>query len=727
MLVGSKYGNPPVSYAFGIDFGTSRSAGAIADERGVSPLEIEGNRWMPSMVFLDESGTLLVGTAADNLAGVQPDRLERTPKRLIGSPAPLLLGGQSVDVVDAVAAVLKAVAAEAKLRNGGDAPHATVLTHPVRWEEGRKSVLEQSADAAELAHVTLLPEPVAAAIHYASTELAVGEHVAVYDLGGGTFDTAVLVRTDDGFEVVGEPGGDEAIGGEHFDHALFRYFGECIADDNPELWDEMLTSDERKWKRAALDLLAQARRAKEALSSYTTTQVFVPVADRDIVVNRSQFEAMIIEEIERTIDIMDDTIADAGLQPEQLRAIYLVGGSSRLPVVTQLMTERFGDRVTTRDEPKGVVALGASRAALARISGNGVGVDVDPTAPNATEAPLPDVAPETDAAASPTATVDVVWHKQLDRAAGQLAHQGDIVTCGSDDGTLYVMAALDGEMLSHPDLGAVVYAAPVVHGEAVLTAALDGVVRRVDARTGAIEWQVDTGAACASDPVLANDTLFVANDAGMLHALDPATGSTRWQLPCGRPVRAGLATAATPTATLVIVCGTDGVIYAADITSGHVHWMYRAQGGLTGTPAALAGTVVVPCADGILYALDTSTGQPRYGYRAHNALTTPATANNTTAYCIDGDGVLHAIEPGSGALRWKYTVGTSAYSSGPSADDHIVALDNGTGSLLVLDAATGAERLRVATGENNRARALVAPGHVYISTTFAQVYCIASG
>ena len=124
-----------MSWTIGIDFGTSRSAGAVAeldprrlaaDQHGkrpasimaptVSPLEIEGNRWIPSGVLLTPDGQLTVGAAADNLAGVHPDRLERTPKRSLGTPAPLRLGGQPVDPRDAAAAAIRAIVNHSRLR-----------------------------------------------------------------------------------------------------------------------------------------------------------------------------------------------------------------------------------------------------------------------------------------------------------------------------------------------------------------------------------------------------------------------------------------------------------------------------------------------------------------------------------------------------------------------------------------------------------------------------------
>ena len=272
------------------------------------------------MVLRTPDGELVVGAAADNLAGVHPDRVERTPKRSLGS------GG--------AAAARWRADRSARRRRGGDAddrrrgpapPRASdpreLRPHPPRplgrrpprrARRGRRSAPDSarctSSTSRSRPRSTTPPSTCSSARTSASTTSAAARSTR-----------PLLQRTERGFEVIGVPGGDEDIGGENFDHRLFRYFGSCLAETTPELWEQMLTSDDRKWKRAALDLLVQARRAKEALSSYTSTQVFVPVADRDIVVNRSQFEAMIIDDIERTVDLMEDTVVDAGLQDRRSR------------------------------------------------------------------------------------------------------------------------------------------------------------------------------------------------------------------------------------------------------------------------------------------------------------------------------------------------------------------------------------------------------------------------
>ncbi|MBX7160631.1 MAG: Hsp70 family protein [Acidimicrobiia bacterium] len=698
-----------MTWALGIDFGTSRSAGAMFADGTVTALEVEGNRWMASAVGLDLDGTIVVGSAAEHLAGVHPDRLDRTPKLHVGSPAPLVLGGTPVAVRDAVAAVLAVFLAEGKLRRGGAEPDACVLTHPVRWGDPRKEALRDAAVAAGLPVPWLSEEPVAAAVHYAADQVSVGDHVGVYDLGGGTFDTAILRRSEDGFEVVGTPGGDETIGGEHFDHALYRYFGACLAEDDPDLWEQMNTGDERKWKQAAVDLLVQSRRAKEALSSYTSTQVFVPLADRELVVNRSQFEAMIVDDVERSVDMMDDTVASAGMKPDDLAAIYLVGGSSRIPLVVQLLEGRFGDRVTTRDEPKSVVALGA-----AQVAGHAL-----PAGEARGEAESHDEAPEIHFDASAAQAAPLLWRAQLPRPPGLVGSDAGSVFVGSEDGTLSAFDLTSGARRWAVGLATFVWPAPVSDGTVVVAAGADGVVVALDAASGGLYWRAATGAAVATSPILTPDSVLVANDAGVIASFDRASGMVRWQLPVGVAVRSLVATGG----HLLVAGCADGRVFGVDVATGTASWLYQ-TGGPVAAPATPAGDVVlVPSGDAILYALDPADGRPVWAYRTGGPLSSPVAVADDKAYVGSADGYLYAIDASEGDPLWQARLG-SGYTSGPAVRGGSVFVDTGDGETQALDLAGVSVRWRVGTGAYNRCRPVIVAGVVIVATTFGQVYAL---
>ena len=680
-------------WALGIDVGTSRSAGAMANG-SVSPLEVEGNRWMPSMVLLDQSGTLVVGSAADYQAGVYPDRLERTPKRYLGGAAPLLLGDTAVEVEDAIARLIRVFVAEGQLRHGGRAPTATVLTHPVRWGEDRKAALVDAAGRAGLRDPRLIEEPVAAAVHYVGDRVAVGEHVGVYDLGGGTFDTAVLRRTEAGFESVGAPGGDEFIGGEHFDHLVYEYLGACLADLDAELWEQVQYGEDRRWTRAAADLLTQARRAKEAVSSYPTTQVLLPLVDRDVVFTRDQFEAMIRPLVEATVTEMATTIESAGLAPEDLRALYLVGGSSRIPLVTELMTARFGDRIATRDEPKSVVALGA--AAVARRGPLDLAGGPVPAAagPQPGGAAAPPAAPRPGAPSAATARVRRVWGLDLGAAIHGLAAVGPDISVTLADGTLHRLEAQGSWRWSVP-LAGVAYGAPVPGAGTLHVGCSTSAVVALDTRTGRQRWRAAVQAAVVPPPALVADVVVAADDTGTVAAFAARDGSLRWLLPLGTNVRAPLAAGASS----LLVAGVDGRVFRVDAATGQVAWAFPVPAPVGVAPLVVGDVAVLASSEGMVYGVDPATGHARWGCRLGGPVDGALAAWGGLVLVADRSGRLSALDVAAGSVHWQ--VETSGPNpTGVAVERSVAVLDNGADEIVAvgLDARAVLGRLPVTSG-----------------------------
>jgi actin-like ATPase involved in cell morphogenesis/GTPase SAR1 family protein len=351
-------------WTLAIDYGTTNTCAAIAGE-GQAPelLEIEDQWRLPSLVVVDRDGRLRTGKAAKNLLKVDARRGERTPKRYLGSSLEILPIG--ISVVDAVAAVLARVAEAARKRQGGD-PSRVVLTHPVRWEELRLERLRAAAEKVGLPDPELVPEPVAAALHFAAKRhVEAGAAVAVYDLGGGTFDTAVLRSTGTGFDIAGQPGGDTEIGGERFDEALLRFVGERIAEIDADLWERLADpEDDRERAVQAIELRASVREAKEELSRELYAHVHVEPLQRDIRVTKDEFEGLIAQAVAETVEGMAETLTLAEVVPSELAALYLTGDSTRIPAIFRALHQRFAPlEPTTWDDPKAVVALGASRAA----------------------------------------------------------------------------------------------------------------------------------------------------------------------------------------------------------------------------------------------------------------------------------------------------------------------------------------------------------------------------
>jgi actin-like ATPase involved in cell morphogenesis len=349
------------TWVLAIDFGTTFTSAAVKADGKVELIEIDGVTRMPSAVlWLDDE--FVVGVAAENQRASHPDRLERTPKRHLGVRDRIILGGEPVSVIDAVAAVLRKVYDEALRRRDGQPPELVRLTHPARWGQDRIDALATAAAAAGISAPVFLAEPVAAALRYADVNIGDGDHVAVYDLGGGTFDTAILRRSGETFVLVGPPGGDERLGGEDFDHRLADYLRAQLAVADPDAALALATSTERAWRIAASELLTKARQAKEALSAHTSYTLYLTApVDRELRVTRPEFEALVRDDLARTVDDLALAVERAGLEPNNLSAIYLTGGSSRIPLVSNLVHEAFSQVPNTWEDPKCVVALGAVR------------------------------------------------------------------------------------------------------------------------------------------------------------------------------------------------------------------------------------------------------------------------------------------------------------------------------------------------------------------------------
>lgn len=364
-------GRPTDGWTLAVDFGTSFTVGALSRNGPPEVVRVDGEPRIPSIVFMGDDGELVVGWPAENQAALAPARVARALKREVGRGFPMLLGDQQVQVEDAVARILEVVFQEARRLQGGADPVEVRLTHPARWAEQRRTSLERAARLAGLESPALVPEPIGAASYFASERLEPGQFVAVYDLGGGTFDTAVLRRTEAGFEIHGQPGGIDPLGGEDFDYRIYQFLGEQLAAEDQAAWEALRESPERKWRRASADFLTEARKAKEALSRQTSYDLYLrdPV-DREIRLTKGQVESLIQADIERTLDELERTIGGAGLSTGDVSAIYLVGGSSKIPLVTRLVQERFG-RVDTWADPKAVVALGALQFRKADASSNG--------------------------------------------------------------------------------------------------------------------------------------------------------------------------------------------------------------------------------------------------------------------------------------------------------------------------------------------------------------------
>ncbi|MDQ0799916.1 Hsp70 family protein [Arthrobacter sp. SLBN-112] len=357
-----------MSYALAVDVGTSYTAAAVVRfDEGASPLPeclplgLRGTS-VPSVVYYPEEGPVLVGEAAERRGLDSPHRVIREFKRRVGDDVPFALGTLTVRPEDVFATMARWVANRAAEREGA-LPSAIFLTHPASWGIHRLSAIRSALAAQGLDDVTLLPEPEAAALHYASqVRVEEGSTVAVYDLGGGTFDTAVLKKSGGSrFELLGRPDGIEDLGGADFDAAVFRYVAEHTGNalTDPDLTDPAVMGALTRLRRECVE-------AKEALSadSEATIPVLLPGVQQQVRLVRAEFEALIEEPVRDTVDALEQSLSRLRLEPADLSAVLLIGGSSRIPLVAQLVSEQLDRPIAVDADPKSSICLGAAVAAV---------------------------------------------------------------------------------------------------------------------------------------------------------------------------------------------------------------------------------------------------------------------------------------------------------------------------------------------------------------------------
>ena len=398
-----------MGYQLGIDLGTTYTAAAVCRSNDRAQAEPEvvtlGTRsaTVASVLYLAEDGSVLVGEAAERRALTDPDRVVREFKRRIGDETPLVVGGKPYLAHDLAARLVRWVVDRVAEREGGPATRVAV-THPASWGQHKKQLLEGALTRIGL-RATFLAEPQAAAVHYASAErIESSSTIAVYDLGGGTFDAAV-VRKNGSWTLLGRPEGIDRLGGVDFDEAVFAHVkaGLGKAVDSLDPADESVVA-------AVARLRRECTEAKEALSADTevTIPVLLPELRTQSRLTRGEFEGMIRPAIEETVEALRRAVGSAGLAPPDLTAVLLVGGSSRIPLVAQMVSAELGRPVAVDADPKNSIAFGAAlavspqRPATAGPPGTPPpgqpATQPPPTAPRAGQGPLAGAGPAAAAA-----------------------------------------------------------------------------------------------------------------------------------------------------------------------------------------------------------------------------------------------------------------------------------------------------------------------------------------
>src|SRR5467141_1906324 len=384
-------GRTSVSRIIGIDLGTTNSLVAYVDEATGLPRVIpdaEGRPLLPSVVAFTPDG-IVVGEAARRQLARRPADTVYSVKRLMGRGfedvkdearylpfrilpgdglVRLAVGGREVTPPEVSAAVLKALKERAE-RHFGEPVDKAVVTVPAYFNDAQRQATKDAGRIAGLDVVRIVNEPTAASLAYGLQRLSEGV-IAVYDLGGGTFDVSIL-RTKDGVFEVLATNGDTHLGGDDLDRVLALWLLEDIAVRHHAELDRDCV-DLARDAEAMQELRLAAEAAKIRLSSEERATLTIPFAGftyrRDI--TRAELERLVEPLVTRTLGPCRRALADAGLTPSDLDEVVLVGGSTRVPLVRRRVQELFGKTPHSQLNPDEVVALGA--AVQAHILAGGI-------------------------------------------------------------------------------------------------------------------------------------------------------------------------------------------------------------------------------------------------------------------------------------------------------------------------------------------------------------------
>ncbi|MFI5953522.1 Hsp70 family protein [Cryptosporangium sp. NPDC051539] len=313
---------------------------------------------------------MLTGADAERAGVAHPSGLEPNPKRRIDDGT-VWLGEREVGVVDLIATVLRRVASEA-YRVAGTPPTNVVLTHPAAWRQARLGLLSEAAAKAGLGPsggmgpLEFVPEPVAAAAYFVRVlghALPPDRCLVVYDFGAGTFDVSVVRPAGAGFVVMASAGLPD-VGGLDLDAAVVAH-ARSSTGGAAGAWSRLDWPQSPADQQARHALWRGAKAAKEQLSRHPATDLHVPLAGADVRVTREEFDKLASPLLERTSGLTLNVLREAGVAPEQVGGVFLVGGSSRIPLAATLLHRTLRIAPTALDYPELVVAEGSLHTAPA--------------------------------------------------------------------------------------------------------------------------------------------------------------------------------------------------------------------------------------------------------------------------------------------------------------------------------------------------------------------------
>ena len=345
--------------AVGIDLGTTNSVVAVLE--GGEPTVIanaEGSRTTPSVVAFAKDGEVLVGEVAKRQAITNPDRTIRSVKREMGTSWSIDIDGKDYNAQEVSARTLMKLKRDAEAYLGDTVTEA-VITVPAYFDDAQRTATQEAGKVAGLEVLRIINEPTAAALAYGLEKGDEDQTILVFDLGGGTFDVSVLEIGDGVFEVK-STSGDTSLGGDDWDERVITWLVESFTNDH----GVDLSKDNMAMQR----LKEAAEKAKIELSASQSTQInlpFVTATDAgplhmDYALSRSKFQELTSDLLERCRKPFVQAIKDAGLSMSEIEHVILVGGSTRMPAVTELVQTMTGKEPNKSVNPDEVVAVGAA-------------------------------------------------------------------------------------------------------------------------------------------------------------------------------------------------------------------------------------------------------------------------------------------------------------------------------------------------------------------------------
>ncbi|KPQ37366.1 MAG: molecular chaperone DnaK [Phormidesmis priestleyi Ana] len=347
-----------MSKVVGIDLGTTNSLIATLDEGQpwVIPDE-DGELLLPSYVGMNEAGKLLVGRSAQRQYAAAPERTVKSIKRQMGTDYRVTLGDSDYSPQEISAILLRSLKQRAEETLEEEITQA-VITVPAYFTDAQRQATKEAGEIAGLEVLQILNEPTAAALVF-DDRSEITENVLVYDLGGGTFDVSIVEMTGDVTEVLASHGNNR-LGGDDFDRQLQRH----LADKFRQAHDIETPSDAATQAR----LLQAAEKAKVALSTNAFTTVREPflasqgktALHLETEISRADFESLITPLLKDTIEAIDRALSDAQMETEDIDRVILVGGSTRIPLVQQMVENHLPGISVSSFNPDLCVGLGAA-------------------------------------------------------------------------------------------------------------------------------------------------------------------------------------------------------------------------------------------------------------------------------------------------------------------------------------------------------------------------------